>query len=36
MKDMPDRTQEKIHIEIATFMDILLHEKNKLSTSNSF
>ena len=36
MPDMPDHTQEKIHDQIATSMDILLHAKSKLSTTNSF
>ena len=34
--DMPDHTQEKLHDQIAASMDILLHAKSKLSTSNSF
>ena len=34
MPDLPDHTQEKLHDQIAAFMDILLHAKSKLSTSN--
>ena len=33
---MPDHAQEKFMIVTAASMDILLHVKNKLSTSNSF
>ena len=36
MPGMPDHTQEKLHDQIAASMDILLHAKSKLSTSNSF
>ena len=36
MPSMPDPTQEKVHDQIAASMDILLHAKCKLSTSNSF
>ena len=36
MPGMPDDTQEKRHDQIAASMDILLHAKSKLSTSNSF
>ena len=36
MSDMSDHTQEKLHDKIAASMDILLHAKSKLSTSNSF
>ena len=36
MPGMPDHTQEKLHDQIAASMDILLHGKIKLSTSNSF
>ena len=36
MPGMPDHTREKRHDQIAASMDILLHAKNKLSTSNSF
>ena len=34
--DMPDHTQEKLHDQIAVSMDILLHAKSKLSSSNNF
>ena len=34
MPGMPDHTQEKLHAQTAAFMDILLHAKSKLSTSN--
>ena len=36
MPSMPDHTQEKLHYQIVAFMDILLHAKMILSTSNSF
>ena len=36
MPGMPDYTQEKLHHQTAASMDILLHAKSKLSTSNSF
>ena len=36
MPGMPDHTQEKLHDQIAASMDIALHAKSKLSTSNSF
>ena len=36
MLGIPDHTQEKLHDQIAASMDILLHAKSKLSTSNSF
>ena len=36
MPDMPDHTQEKLHDQIEASMDIVLHAKSKLSTSNSF
>ena len=36
MPDMPDHTQEKLHDQIAASMDILLHTKSKVYTSNSF
>ena len=36
MLGMPDQTQEKLHDRIETSMDILLHTKSKLSTSNNF
>ena len=36
MLGIPDRTQEKLHDQIAASMDILLHAKRKLSTSSSF
>ena len=36
MSDMSDHTQEKLHDQISASMDILLHAKSKLSTSNSF
>ena len=39
MPGMSDHTQEKLHDQIATFMDILLHllhVKSKLSTSYKF
>ena len=36
MADIPDHNQENLHDQIAAFMDILLHAKSKLSTSNSF
>ena len=32
MLGIPDRTQEKLHDQIAASMDILLHTKRKLST----
>ena len=34
--DMPDHTPEKLHDQIAASKDILLHAKNKLSSSSSF
>ena len=36
MPGIPDHTQEKLHDQIVASMDILLHAKSKLSTSNSF
>ena len=36
MAGMPDHIQEKFHDQIAASMDILLHAKSKISTSNSF
>ena len=36
MPDMHDHTQEKIQDKTAASIDILLHAKSKLSTSNSF
>ena len=36
MWGMPDHTQEKLSHQTVASMDILLHAKNKLSTSNSF
>ena len=36
MSGMPDYTQEKFHDQIAASMDILLHAKSKVSSSNSF
>ena len=36
MPDMPDHTQEKLLDQNAASIDILLHAKSKLSTSNSF
>ena len=33
---MHDHNQEKLHDQIADSMDILLHAKSKISTSNSF
>ena len=36
MSDMPGHTQEELHDQIAASMDILLHAKSKLSTTNSF
>ena len=36
MPGMPEHTQEKLHAQTVAFMDILLHAKSKLSTSNSF
>ena len=36
MPGMPEHTQEKLHAQTVAFMDILLHTKSKLSTSNSF
>ena len=36
MPRMSDHTQDKLHDQIAASMDILLHAKSKLSTSNSF
>ena len=36
MPGIPDHNQEKIHDQIAASMDILLHSKSKLSTSNGF
>ena len=36
MPDMPDHTQKRIYYQIAAPMDILLHSKSKLSSSNSF
>ena len=36
MSGMPYHIQEKLHDQIAASMDILLHAKSKLSTSNSF
>ena len=34
--DMPDHTPEKLRDQIAASKDILLHAKNKLSSSSSF
>ena len=36
MPGMHEHTQEKLHAQTVVFMDILLHSKSKLSTSNSF
>ena len=36
MPSMHDHNQEKLHDQIADSMDILLHAKSKISTSNSF
>ena len=36
MPGMPDHTQEKLHDQIAATMNISLHVKGKLSTSDSF
>ena len=36
MPDMPDHTQENLPDQIAASMDILLHAKSKLSSSNNF
>ena len=33
--DMPDHIQKNFHDQIAASMDILLHVKSKLSSSNS-
>ena len=36
MPGMPDHTQEKPHDQTTASMDILLHVKRKLSTTNNF
>ena len=36
MPGMPDHIQKKLYDQIVGSMDILLHPKSKLSTSNSF
>ena len=36
MPAMPDHTQEKFYDQTTASMDILLHGKSKISTSNSF
>ena len=35
MSGRPEHTQEKLHDEIAAFVDIFLHGKKQLSPSNS-
>ena len=35
MPDMPEHTQEKVYDQTVASMNILLHAKSKLSTSNS-
>ena len=36
MPGMPDHIQKKLYDQIVGSIDILLHPKSKLSTSNSF